>query len=73
MILQSSSSSCQARRQQQQPGKEATATAAQLVEEATKYLVPYDALLEFDGRRLHHRKEHRLALLLVPHFCLYHL
>ena len=29
------------------------------------------ALLEFDGRRWYHQKEHRLALLLVPHFCPY--
>jgi hypothetical protein len=28
------------------------------------------AVAEFDGWRLHHRKEHCLALLLVPHFCL---
>ena len=29
------------------------------------------ALLEFDGRRLYHWKEHRLVLLFVPRFCLY--
>jgi len=28
----------------------------------------YDALLELDGRRLHHRKGNCLALLLVPYF-----
>ena len=28
------------------------------------------AVAEFDGQRLYHRKEHHLALLLVPHFCL---
>jgi hypothetical protein len=27
------------------------------------------AVAEFDGQRLYHRKEHHLALLLVPHFC----
>ena len=31
----------------------------------------YDALLELDGRRLHHRKGNCLALLLVPRFSLY--
>ena len=28
-------------------------------------------LLEFDGRRWYHWKEHRLVLLLIPRFCLY--
>ena len=30
------------------------------------------AVVEFDNQRLYHQKEHHLALLLVPHFRLYH-
>jgi hypothetical protein len=34
-------------------------------------VVEFDvAVVEFDGQSLYHRKEHHLALLLVPHFCL---
>jgi len=35
-----------------------------------KVLTIVVAVVEFDGQRLYHRKEHHLALLLVPHFCL---
>ena len=30
------------------------------------------AVVEFDGRMTYRRKDHCLALLLVPHFCLSH-
>jgi hypothetical protein len=54
---------------QKYPDSSSTSKAKRQMKNKRRPLTPFLALvamLEFDGRRLYHRKEHRLALHLVP-------